>query len=167
MIRLKDWVLYWKSQAGEQWSHLSKNSNKKIAIKTGIWGNCAFYIRTGSGHWGLLKGDHPFKNQPHPSHWVGDSNRGPRGGCEAEKVIFLLLSPSSYCLPYDRLINWEMSCWAKEQWLYSESRQMEKMIDSSQRTILPGLEFRLLSYEKRRAWSQTFPGSCLPLEGMC
>ena len=42
----------------------------------------------------------------------------------------VLPSTSSYSLPHDRSINPAMSCWDKEYWLYSESNQIKKMVDS-------------------------------------
>ena len=41
-----------------------------------------------------------------------------------------VMSPSPYCSLHDRPLNWDMSCWNKEEWLYSENRQTEKTLDS-------------------------------------
>lgn len=40
-----------------------------------------------------------------------------------------LPGPSSYCSLHDKPISREMSCWGKEKWLYSESRQTKNMVD--------------------------------------
>ena len=45
-------------------------------------------------------------------------------------LFIVLPSPSSYCSPHDGQINGDMSCWDKEYRLYSESQQMENMVDS-------------------------------------
>ena len=34
-----------------------------------------------------------------------------------------------YCLPHDWPINWEMSCWGKEYWFYSENQETKEMVD--------------------------------------
>lgn len=41
----------------------------------------------------------------------------------------LLPSPRSYCLPHNKPTNQQMSCWGKEQQLYSGSQQIRKMVD--------------------------------------
>ena len=45
------------------------------------------------------------------------------------KHMVLLPSPSSYCSLNDRPTDRDMSCWDKEQRLYLESQQMEKMVN--------------------------------------
>ena len=49
---------------------------------------------------------------------------------------------------HDRPINWEMSCWDKEYWLYSDGKpaDWEDSEFGSQRIILPEFGFRLLIF---------------------
>ena len=35
-------------------------------------------------------------------------------------------SPSSFCLPHDRPINWQMRCWGKEERFYLEGWELQK-----------------------------------------
>ena len=50
-------------------------------------------------------------------------------GTEAQNSQVMLRSASSYCLPHDKPINRETSCWGKEQGLYQESQQTKKMVE--------------------------------------
>ena len=52
------------------------------------------------------------------------------GNISSNRVtVFLLQSPGLYCFLHDRLTNQERSCSYKEQQLYLESQETEKMVD--------------------------------------
>ena len=66
-------------------------------------------------------------------------------------LTIMLPSPSSFCLPHDRPINWEMRCWGKEERFYLEGRELQKT------TVLENCLTRvwmLVSFIGKRGWGR-------------
>lgn len=61
--------------------------------------------------------------------WVTAEELGGSGIFPCPLSAGMSLSSSSYCSMHDRLINRKASCWVKEQRLYSDRQQTEKMVN--------------------------------------
>lgn len=67
-------------------------------------------------------------------------------------LAVMLPSPSSFCLPHDRPINWEMRCWGKEERFYLEGWESQKTHSPRELSYLR--VWLLVSFIGKREWGR-------------